>query len=300
MSNMKIQYAFTIGPDHLADQARLLTESIKKYSGHPFEITAFLPNEDEEKIPNEKIKYFEENVDLVRGEFPEPDYPFSGKWAALEAAEQVDADWYVLLDSDTVLLAPLDFLEDEQEGLYLCPAHGGWSYWAREDSFQDWKTIYEHFGLDFPGMTMTSVIDETPIPPFWNGGVIISSRPLADQWTSRTKEIRDQFETGYFSEQVSLATIGHEQGVNNLSAEINYPSYMFLRTPPNAHILHYKSQWFLGRILNPKIRKKLSQIEMQSEYTDHLPAPKAILKGLTIRLIREIKWKRWRFLNRRI
>jgi hypothetical protein len=299
-----IGFAVAGGADEFYDQSKLLIRSIESNVEGSYHVTTFVPEEELGQLSRQQVAFYKEHGKMVSDEYPIKEYKITAKLAALREAQKREADVHVMLDCDTLVVDDLKDLRVTSEGdtdLLLCPEHGGWTYWATPAAREEWQEVYSLAGAEFPGYQMRAVFDGTPMPPYWNAGVVVTRRKIAEEWLELVKRIWERFGPGmFYTDQLALSVLGNRYGVSPMSVEYNYPSYMYLRCPSDVKILHYSSLWHLGRIVNPNIRRKLVDIgayEMEAVPRGR-DRVRAIGHGLGVRIFREIVRKRWPWLKR--
>lgn len=303
-SDTTVGFAIAGGAGEFFDQSRLLIRSIESNVEAPYHITTFVPEEELNHLSGEQVSFYEDHSAVVVDEFPIKQYKITAKLAALREAQKRSADVYVMLDCDTLVLHGLGELRpsfDEDDDLLLCPEHGGWTYWATPVAREDWQEVYSLAGAEFPGYSARSVFDGAPMPPYWNAGVVVTRRRISEEWIELVKKIWERFGPDmFYTDQLALSVLGHRYGVSRLPVSYNYPSYMYLRCPSNMKIIHYSSLSHLGRIVNPEIKRKLTEIgayEMEAVPQGRAQV-RAIGHGVGVRIFREIVRKQWPRLKR--
>lgn len=294
-----IEIAIAAGSGVFYEQSRLLLKSIESNVDEPYGTTIFLPEQDVSDLSSRQVSFYENHGDLVTGAYPIENHKMSAKQAALREAEKKDADLYVLLDCDTLVLdelKPITRFDDGESRLLLCPEHGGWPHWATRSAENEWHDIYTLIDAEFPGYTMRSVFDDSPIPPYWNGGVVVTKGEIAKEWLELIRALRQRLGSDlFYAEQLALPLLGHKYGVSPLPVEYNYPSYMYLQCPSDVSIIHYSELWHLSRILNPDIIRTLDEIgayELE-EVARGVNRIKALGHGAAVRGFRELVRKQW-------
>lgn len=297
--NNKIGFAITGGSGEFYDQSKLLIRSIESNVEASYHITTFVPEEEFNDLSEQQVAFYENHGTVVSGGYPIKDYKITAKLAALREAQKRGADVHIMLDCDTLVINEFnksDLVPSGETGLTLCPEHGGWTYWATPAACDEWDEVYSMANVEFPGYTMRAVFDETPMPPYWNAGVVVTKRKIAEEWLELVKRIWNRFGPEmFYTDQLALSVLGHRYGVSRLPVEYNYPSYMYLRCPSDTSIIHYSSLWHLSRIVNPSLRQKLAEIgayEMEA-VPQGTAQMRAIGHGIGVRVFREVVRKQW-------
>lgn len=289
----KVQFAIATGIGRFSRQAEYLIRSIKNHTQIDHEITIFIPRSEKSDVGNSKLSFFNRAGDITIGKLPIQNHPLSAKQAALREAEKEDSDWNILLDTDTLVLGNIKGMLDyhSESDILLSPEHGGWQHWANSDSAHKWNRIYDMIDAEFPGFILNSRFDNSPIPPYWNSGVVMSNSLVANDWIELTRDVISLYGPDlYYADQIALPPIVKTLAVSTLPNKFNYPFYMHMRMPSETKIVHYDSLWHMGRILNPVIRKKIRKLGILSDKSvpssySSLPA---IVKGSLVRLFREL------------
>lgn len=248
-----IGIVFAFGPDDLALQARSLVRSINRYTNFE-EVLAFTTPEEYDDIDPEIKSEMAEHCTLEIVEKPIDGYPIAIKEAALQrAASMLDTEYLLCLDVDMLLLDEPNFPERDGD-LFVKPVDIGTQYYGTEQSFGEWEEIASQFGFSFPGVKTRSTVDKHPIPPYWNGGMVLTrNNDFPDKWVSLTEKLYEQCDIGYFTEQVSLALLSTEYSVVELGEMYNYPLTHRVFVPNSTAILHYNTFQHLARVYDPRV-----------------------------------------------
>ncbi len=153
--------------------------------------------------------------------------------ACAHAEENYKADYYLFLDTDTIILnAPEEIIPTEGYQLSLKPVHvKGVGTTGKDNNSDYWHTLFKFFGIDKCGQYVISSLDHCKIWGYWNSGVICSTSNfgLFREWKANfEKMISSNLLPGhslFFTEQVSLAITIHKFGLNvmELPLKLNYP-----------------------------------------------------------------------------
>lgn len=275
IANMNnLTYAFAIGPGIMSKQAKWLLQSIRSNTtASRDDIVSYLVSSEREQISDQTIEYFKQHSKLIEGEMPNPDYPLSAAHAALEkATKESEHDYTILLDTDTVVLDNITVHEDSDAELLLVPEPVSTNYWADPaQSLDSWRTLYEKHDIAFPGLQVESIIHNQMMPPYFNGGVIISknSTDFAKEFLKFNKKVHSTLpHHNYYSEMVSLGLISNEYNVEILSEAYNYLQKGHVSSPPDdVNILHYIEPMNLYRSLrNPTISSRLQETTVKQYF----------------------------------
>ncbi len=266
-----ISFAYAIGSDELAEQAKYLTNSIRAFASSSNIYTFTTENEWYELSPSSR-EYFSRHSHILVGELPIEGYPVSAKLAAMRHASDLTSDEYVLLlDTDTVILDRINCHKDSSSELFLTPADKNGHYWATSKASDDWEQVYSVLDREFPGYNHETTISKTPIPPYWNAGfVMTSNHGFPERWISETKTVyNSNLPERFYSDQIALGCISTEYDVDEVGIRYNYPLPHRFRCPEDILVLHYHSLQPCGRILNRSIREKLNRIGIY--HSTHFP-----------------------------
>ena len=256
-------YSLTADAGQLATQARLLTTSLRQTCPNANVLT-FVPEDSIDEIADPILQDIKANSTVVTGEIPLPEYPISAKQQALrKAVQQFDTDYYVGLDTDTVILSP-PVLESSSAELYASPVFVGTQYWASEYSEADWHRLYDAYDLSPPSATVQTSCDNRTIRPYFNAGVIVTSdKDFPDDWLSITRDTLNaeflEHDETFFNDQIALALAARNRKTELLSDQQNFPLLGRIHCPDDVQILHYGKWKNLSRIRNPTIATMLRQ-----------------------------------------
>jgi hypothetical protein len=229
----------------------LLLESIhRNTSASAEDIVTYIVTEEENKIDDSVLSFVDDYSHTIKGAMPNPDFPLSAAHGALrEAAAYSDNDYLLLLDSDTIVLDDINVHENYNAELYLKPEDIGTRYWARSDSTDDWKELYDRYGIQFPESRVHSTVDNREMLPFFNGGVILTkNNKFPERWLNLSKQLHGKLPaSNYYSEMVALALLSSEYEVHKLTERHNYPLHLRLKPYNDCKILHYHRPMCLYR-----------------------------------------------------
>lgn len=265
-SDADIAFAITADSGELEAQADILVKSIRRiYPDAP--ILVFIPTSSISDMTETVLERFESRTTVVSGAIPIPDYPISALIKAfVEAEHKFDNQYLVALDTDTILLDRLQISGDGD--VWLRPADVGAQYWTTEEAIPDWKLLYQNFGYTIPEpfIQLTASVDRREIPPYWNSGVVVTTdRSLPSRWLEYTKTIYDEedlpvSQDEFFIDQISLAIAVQKNAIGELSQRENFPLGGRFLIPQDVAVVHYGDRRNLTRVIQPKIRGHLKQL----------------------------------------
>ena len=260
-----ITYAFSTGPDELEHEAHLLLNSIQSNtSARADDILIYVIEDEIPLLSDELLSYFNQNATVVKGSLPNPDYPLSAAHGALVAASnETENDYTLLLDTDTLVLDDIEIHNSSEAELFVAPAALGNRYWASSESTEDWKTLYNKYGFDFPTSRVRSLVDDQVMLPYYNGGVILTANnDFPERWMNLSREIHGTLpKSNYFSEMVALALLSSDYTVEVLGERYNYTLPRHLTVPTDIRIVHYieyncvRRAAAIDRNFNAKLKK---------------------------------------------
>jgi hypothetical protein len=220
-------------------------------------IVVYIPESEQNEIPPDTIETFEQLATTECGPVPIDGFPISTKVAAFARAAEYDDDWYVLLDADTIVLNPFEHLFDTDTQLRALPRHVKKPGTYADDD--EWREIYQDQGRDYPGRIIESSVDNKPIHPVYNGGVVFTQdRTLAQKWLEIYKDISQTYPYRY-ADEIALSILSTDYDVDPLPRIANWPHKYYIWTPSNVAILHYHYIDSLLRVVNPRIRWLVSR-----------------------------------------
>lgn len=262
-----VAFAITADAGELEYQAELLVRSISR-NCPAADIVVFIPERSKDDIRDNPLELFESAGEVVYGQIPIPDYPISALIQSfIEAEKLTNTKYIVALDTDTLLLQPMCI--DDKATVWLRTADVGAQYWGSADARNDWKQLYEWFGLELPRRDeyVTASVDGRSIPPYWNSGVVITTdQSLPSRWLNYTKTLfyEDELPVSqdeFFIDQLALALAVRENVVVTLSEKENFPLGGQVWTPTDVSILHYGDRRNLSRVIPMSTRRRLAELE---------------------------------------
>jgi hypothetical protein len=248
---------FAFGPGDLALQARSLARSIRNFTD-PDAVLAFTTTDELEDVPESIVAELESTCTIETGPSPLGGYPIAIKQAALDrAASVLDTNYLLCLDTDVLVLDNIPVPKCNNE-LYLKPIDIGGQYYGSQASHSEWESLADTFGMTFPGVTTRSTVDRKPIPPYWNAGMVLTrNNEFPAKWLSLTKELYENHDTGYFTDQVALGLLSTQYEVGEVGEEYNYPLTNRLFVPHSVKILHYNTFYQLARLYDPRVVRRI-------------------------------------------
>lgn len=161
------------GAEPLASEAIACIRSLHQNTSVD-RIIAYVPESERAEIDPNKRDALDRLARVEYGPIPIDGYPISTKLAGFVRTAEYDDDWYLLLDTDTLVLNPLKPLLDTTAQLRVKPIDVATSPWEI-DNESEWRALYQAAGKTYPGRTMTSTVDNRSIPPLYNAGSVVAS-----------------------------------------------------------------------------------------------------------------------------
>jgi hypothetical protein len=265
-TNSDVAFAITADSGELEIQADILVRSIREnYPTAP--ILVFIPESSATAMSENVLKQFRSMATVVLGTIPIPEYPISALIQAfVEAEKRFESKYLVALDTDTIILDHICISDNAD--VWLRPVDVGAQYWGSKKSKDDWIDLFRRFNYHSPDqfMQLTASVDHRPIPPYWNSGVVVTTdKSLASRWLRYTGILYNEDELpvltdDFFIDQISLALAVQENEVAQLTERENFPLGGRILVPQDVAVLHYGDHRNLIRVIQPEIRKKLSQM----------------------------------------
>lgn len=282
-----LTYALSIGKGKLAEQAEYLVHSIKTYAPSS-DIFSFITNDEYSSLTDYQRNYFEMSTELAVLQSPIPEYPIAVKIAGLkEALDYTETEYVALLDTDTLLIRPIDADLSTTAEFFAKPVDVNQQYWTSKDSQEEWKRLYLRENKDYPGTQMKTTVDHVPIPPYWNAGsVITNQKNLVNEWLDLTSKLHPEIHDPFYADQVALAIVTAEYETVALSEQYNFPLPHRRWCPAGTNLLHYHEFRYLARILNPRVKGRVRQTGVQ--HASSYPKRQEFLQELGIRLYKLI------------
>ncbi|GAA0727999.1 hypothetical protein J2744_002559 [Halorubrum trapanicum] len=263
-----ISFAVTSDKGKLGTRAALLIKSIRNHYPKA-KIYNFIPELSYPDLNNDLKSFFESSSTVIVDEIPMPEYPLTALHRAfIEAANASDSRYIAALDTDTILLSKLQKPDTNGDPeLFLKPEDSGEDYWGSSHSKDDWRGVYNHFGVEPPKMPSnlySSVDNRQLIAPYYQGAVIITqNRNFPSRWLEMTREAVDEeiydHDESWFHEQIVLGVLSTQYDVGLLSNEQNYPLYARLNCPSDVQLVHYVRDGTLSRFKDSPQFKAVTQ-----------------------------------------
>jgi len=247
---------FTSGKGKLATQSIYLSRSIRSY-GNFDQSFVFIPESEIQNIDGSILRELEGKHSIITEDIPIPDYPISAKIQGLiEAQRRGESEYTLLVDTDTMVLNNIRM--DVDSDLLAVPINIATDkYWTSSDSQEDWEALYDRFGLEIPEHTITTVVDQQKIRPYYNAGVVIARDAIGEQWLDWTEEVF-QFasDSKKNADQVALGLLSQDVEFQELDKKYNYPTHS-IKYPSKICILHYFDLSSIIRVRNEDVRGKI-------------------------------------------
>lgn len=235
MSRFRIACFFVMDGLRFEAGAILLAVSLRAQMGKDIQIIAYVPEDKVAGISRVTRKMLSAVRARVRpipaglAEWAEP-YPHGNK--LLAAIQPRDADYSIFLDTDTVCIGPLDFIDRAAPAtLYAVPE--GVATWGRHD--EDWTLPYGMFGLALPSRRVRLTRGRRrSVLPYFNAGMVAfpetGSPRFADLWLDTALKL-DHVDglngRRPWLDQISLPVAAARAGLvlNDLNGGFNYSPY---------------------------------------------------------------------------
>lgn len=266
-----VTFAITADKGELSKEAFWLVKSIR--FNHPSaNIVTLIPSKSIESIDDKYLSLFYEKTTVIEEKTSFTNYPILNKLKALKyASERYSSNYYVLLDTDTIVVNPLYITEGYD--LYVKPVHYGGVFWGSKLSHPIWKSIYNSYEKRFPTEKIKSTIDNKTILPYYNAGVVITnSESMINKWFCITKKLYENADnigipdnSKFFCDQVALPVASADMDVKLLSEIYNFPLLSRPYCPDNVKVIHYHNIGNISLISNETIIKKLEKIGVPKE-----------------------------------
>ena len=257
-------YGVTLGSGELADMALCQLESIHKFADISEEsIIANCPPSEWDRIDEAKREELRSLSTVTLKPLPVEDYPQSAFQATgLACAEKVGSDdWFILLDTDTLVL---DDLERDFDPKYALAAKPSDFHYERVGLSENMvRNAFEIANTSFPDYTCLSTVDKKPIPPYWNAGVVfVHDIEIVHWWIDLIKTLADEVSEGFFIDQLALSILSDDYNTLALTEKTNFPLSQRLWTPSSTKVIHYHKPVELRWVINPLIYRKIQQVKI--------------------------------------
>jgi hypothetical protein len=281
--------AFVLGEGNWAGKGLALARSVALFSsGH--EVFVAVPSAERDGVPASVLEECRSLATVVEVDPPIDGYPIATKILALKrAVERFETGRYVLLDTDTLVLADLDALPRAELGVRPANFARRWRETGMGELLD--PSLYEAYGFTPPEGTVTGTVDGRKMLPCWNAGVVTTTDPdFPGRWLDLTRELIGDLRNGRFADQVALSLLSTEVETTALSTLDNFPGAYRLRFPTAIRILHYHNFRHVARIRNPHLRRKFRRIgvgEIVDRFVDE-PIRSAAIKHTATNLLHRI------------
>jgi hypothetical protein len=281
-----MKYGITVGSGEFADMALCQLRSLAEFTNaSQQDIIANCPPDEWTDIPVSTRGEIETLATVTHAKPPLAQYAPSACLAtANQCNKQVAEDeWFVLLDTDILILDDLAGVPVTGTSLIMKP--GDFRPERVGLSESTIRRSFEIVGVPFPGTTHRSTIDNKPIPPYWNAGVVlIKDSDIIDKWIEYTERLYQEFPDLFFLDQLSLSAVSAKFEAMELSEQYNFVVSQHLWTPSETAVLHYHSPIELRWVMNPLIYSRLRRIGVYNLL--ELGSTPRQLKQLAIRFAR--------------
>ncbi|WP_224814521.1 hypothetical protein [Hasllibacter sp. MH4015] len=188
MAKSKLCLFFVVDGEKLEAQACLLAASIRRHMPKSTPVIAYHRQDYElSSFVKSFLKRCKVTLVPLPDTGPDDPNPWSRPWPVgnknLAKAQKRDCDISVYLDTDMVMMKPVDFEAELGDGEVLaCVAD--YSFGAL-NSPEAWREVYEFFGMDLPEERIALLAGrKLELPPYFNGGFsIFREKPIG-----KTKE----------------------------------------------------------------------------------------------------------------
>ncbi len=253
MSKKPIHISFVVHRGFLETQSVLLVCSILNVYGNKVKIHAGVPEHlggVESGISHEfKNILTELGVEFFTVKNPiGEDYPIGNK---LGCFAKVDSGIRIFLDTDVLLLRPLDLTGLSDDSIAIKPADRKTYKW----SDGDWSYAYEKYSKATPSLVqMYSTCFNELMRPYYNAGVIILSgcHDFSEAWSSISKQVDSDENLANkrpWLDQLALPLAIKKLGLKatNLSEQYNFPAHLKTVPADPPCIVHYHWANILSR-----------------------------------------------------
>ncbi|MDS0259781.1 hypothetical protein NDI56_10300 [Haloarcula sp. S1CR25-12] len=236
--NKNATISFAAGSGKFEKMAVYLAKSINNNTS--YRSVVFIPESEIDDISDNSLSLFDELcTDVVQGETTIPDYGQSAKLDAFAIAADRYAPPHILVDTD-VLVFDSPSIQFTEADVFAKPVDIGAQYWGSQAAISEWREIYSSHGFEFPNTRTQSTVDGRQILPYYNAGVVATSRSdIPQQWLELTDSVFSQITQPFYADQVSLAMIMSKFEHEELTERENYPASVRTLFPSDISILHY-------------------------------------------------------------
>ena len=179
-----VTFVLCIENNAIRHQALLLCESIRRFAGpaRDARILAVAPrhglgvdSHTQAQLTGLDVEYIEQPLNAVCPEYGSANRVFAAAWAE----SRVQSEWIVVLDSDTVILAPLEFPGHADVALRPVDSKGTTTT-GPGDPFEDyWQALAALHGVSLDVLPFVTTTDrEWRVRASYNGGLVVVRRKL--------------------------------------------------------------------------------------------------------------------------
>ena len=240
----KISFIYCIEHGQLANETLASIQSLRKFGGSLATETIYcvcprpeksLSPQTESILASLNVEYIEVPLNNIYA-----NYPLANKPLACQYIESIDkqSDYFIFLDSDTLIINPLDDIIDPDVDICLSPVlvkNLGVEN-NNDVNYSYWKKIIQEFDILNPVYTHT-LIDNIRILGYWNSGVILikNNREIFSNWLA-------VFEKLYASDMLPKERLYHTEQLS-LSIVVQKYNYLFheLDSKYNYHISNHRN-----------------------------------------------------------
>lgn len=280
----ELTVVFAAGPNRFEAMSLWLARSVDAVSNHA--LMVFVPKREEAAMSEGALTELRElSTELVIGEVTIPEYGQSAKLDAFVAAKDRFEPPYLLLDTDTLLLNPIQSPLDGRD-VVAKPVDMGAQFWGSDAARAKWEELYTTHGFELPDAVVKTTVDEREIVPYFNAGVVGTNvRSFPDRWLNLTKSVYEKIDHAFFSDQVALAIAMYDKNYGLLNENDNYPGTLRLLFPTDIRVLHYHNLDVLLRVRNQTHRQVFSQIGLEDRLRSYSKFDKIYSVGESLRRI---------------
>jgi len=196
-------YGITVGSGKFADMAICQLRSIHEFTSCSRKsIVANCPEQEWKEIKKSKRELIKEMAVIHNYSPPLPEYPLSAFQATGRACNQYTdhAEYFLLIDTDSIVLNPTNDEFNPAKDLGIKPADFHYEKVGLSESVL--REAFDIIGIDFPPISNNSTVDNKPIPPYWNGGVMfVGNSEIIERWIELNKLFFDELDEDFFIEQ---------------------------------------------------------------------------------------------------
>jgi hypothetical protein len=179
-----VTFVLCIENNAIRHQALLLCESIRRFAGpaRDAQILAVAPRQGlgvdrqtQAQLTSLGVDYIEEPLNGTCPEYGSANRVFAAGWAE----SRVSSEWIVVLDSDTVVLAPLELPEQADVALRPVDSKGTTTTGAGDPFEGYWQALAALHGVPLDLLPFVTTTDrEQRVRASYNGGLVVVRRRL--------------------------------------------------------------------------------------------------------------------------